>query len=212
MHPWIAKYKEKKHRLDWGYSDSENEESLLGEGQSEADKSESTKVETQHQISVQNISANLDPINLPDYLLKTHSKEPYHIPMKQASDLSIRKKKSCPEYRLKCKPTMLINDQQYLQLPQHKSSPRNLDSNITQFQNLQKRKTQAHVIEKFNNAQICIEHDIKLPDINAAPNYSSDSPYKKEKLLLNAQEILEKQLPQHMGNFRSTMQAFKSTS
>jgi serine/threonine protein kinase len=28
MHPWIAKYKEKKHRLDWGYSESESDENI----------------------------------------------------------------------------------------------------------------------------------------------------------------------------------------
>jgi serine/threonine protein kinase len=47
-HPWIAKYKEKKHRIDWGYSESEDEDSLVIENESEADKSESTKVETHH--------------------------------------------------------------------------------------------------------------------------------------------------------------------
>ena len=47
-HPWIAKYKEKKHRLEWGYPDSDSDDSLVIENESEAGKSESTKVETQH--------------------------------------------------------------------------------------------------------------------------------------------------------------------
>jgi serine/threonine protein kinase len=45
-HPWIAKYKEKKERIEWGYSESESDDSLAIENESEAGKSESTKVET----------------------------------------------------------------------------------------------------------------------------------------------------------------------
>jgi serine/threonine protein kinase len=47
-HPWIAKYKEKKHRIDWGYSDSDSDDSLVIENESEAGKTESTKVESHH--------------------------------------------------------------------------------------------------------------------------------------------------------------------
>ena len=47
-HPWIAKYKEKKIRVEWGYSDSESDDSLVLENETD-DRTDSTKVESLNQ-------------------------------------------------------------------------------------------------------------------------------------------------------------------
>jgi hypothetical protein len=43
----------------------------------------------------------MEHISLPDYLLKTHSKDPQYPPSKLPSDLGLRKKKAGPDYRIK---------------------------------------------------------------------------------------------------------------
>lgn len=101
--PWIGKYKEQKIRQEWGYpseTEEEGEEFQIENGISTPDevKIQSPKVESQTpEIKGADYPGieNIMMMPLPDYLLKTHSKNDKH-----SSDLNIRKKKTA-DYRIK---------------------------------------------------------------------------------------------------------------